>query len=123
MFEGLKSATKTKIAAQYKLAENPFLHWLLVLSCIRNITAHHSWLWNRQLGVQAVMIPHGWIHRQSPRPDRTYCVAVMMQHLLSVIARGGSWRKRLVSLLELHPNVSLSAMGFPDDWKNITPWK
>jgi abortive infection bacteriophage resistance protein len=120
MFEGLKSATKTKIAAQYKLAERPFQNWLHVLSSIRNITAHHSRLWNRQLGVQAV-IPHGWIH-YVPKPDRTYCIAVMMQHLLSVIARGSQWRKRLIALIDLHPNVEVVAMGFPEDWRTRTPW-
>jgi abortive infection bacteriophage resistance protein len=120
MFEGLKSVTKTKIAGQYKLAEKPFQNWLHVLSSIRNMTAHHSRLWNRTLGVQAV-IPHGWIH-QIPKPDRTYCVAVMMQHLLSMIARGCSWRKRFILLVDLHPNVQLAAMGFPDDWKARTPW-
>jgi abortive infection bacteriophage resistance protein len=121
MFEGLKSATKTKIAAEYKLAEKPFQNWLHVLSSIRNLIAHHSRLWNRQLGVQA-MIPHGWVY-EVPRTDRIYCVAVMTQHLLQVIATGGNWKKRLFVLFDHHPHVPLDPMGFPHDWRELEPWK
>ena len=121
MFAGLKSVTKTKIASQYRLAEKPFQNWLHVLSSIRNIIAHHSRLWNRQLGVKAT-IPHGWIY-QVPKADRTYCVAVMIQHLLSMTARGSSWKNRLFVLFEKHPNVQLSPMGFPDNWRGMAPWK
>jgi abortive infection bacteriophage resistance protein len=121
MFEGLKSSTKTKIAAQYKLAERPFQSWMHVLSSIRNLIAHHSRLWNRQLGVQPV-IPHGWIYKV-PKPDRIYSVAVMIRHLLSVIATGSNWQERLLMLVDRHPQIKLEYMGFPDNWRTIPPWK
>jgi len=121
MFEGVKSVTKTKIAAHYKLPEKPFQNWIHVLSSIRNIIAHHSRLWNRALGVQAV-VPHGWIYPM-PCSDRTYCVAVMIQHLLSTIAKGANWKQRLFKLFDAHPNVNLKAMGFPENWRELGPWK
>jgi abortive infection bacteriophage resistance protein len=121
MFEGFKSATKTKIAAEYKLAEKPFQNWLHVLSSIRNLIAHHSRLWNRQLGVQAV-IPNGWVYK-IPKTDRVYCVAVMSQHLLRMIAKGSSWKTRLFQLFEYHPKVQLDPMGFPHNWRELDPWK
>ncbi len=121
MFEGLKSVTKTKIAAEYNLAEKPFQNWLHVLSSIRNLIAHHSRLWNRQLGVQA-KIPHGWIYK-IPKTDRVYCVAVMSQHLLKIIAKGSSWRTRLLLLFDNHPHVQLDPMGFPQNWRELAPWK
>ena len=121
MFEGLKSATKTKIAAHYKLAEKPFQSWMHVLASIRNITAHHSRLWNRQLGVKPV-IPIGWKYAV-PSPDRTYSVAVMIQHLLGTIAKGSSWKNRLFKLFDAHPNIPLQPMGFPPNWREIGPWK
>lgn len=121
MFEGLKSATKTKIAAEYKLAEKPFQNWLHVLSSIRNLIAHHSRLWNRQLGVQP-MIPHGWVYKV-PKADRVYCIAVMIQHLLRITAKGSSWKNRLFLLFENHPKVQLDSMGFPHNWREVDPWK
>jgi abortive infection bacteriophage resistance protein len=121
MFEGLKSASKTKIASQYKLAERPFQSWMHALSTLRNLIAHHSRLWNRQFGVQP-MIPHKWIY-EIPQPDRTYCLAVMIQHLLGIIAAGVKWRKRLFDLFDLHPDIALGPMGFPKHWRTLPPWK
>lgn len=121
MFEGLKSVTKTKIAAEYQLAEKPFQNWMHVLSTIRNLAAHHSRLWNRQLGVQA-MIPHGWVYKV-PHADRTYCVAVMLQHLLGVIAPNAKWKQRFLALFDEHSGVDVSSMGFPKNWRDIDPWR
>jgi abortive infection bacteriophage resistance protein len=121
MFEGLKSSTKTKIAAEYKLAEAPFQSWMHTLSSLRNFIAHHSRLWNRQFGVQP-KLPHHWIYHV-PSSDRTYCLAVMVQHLLTVIAKGVQWRDRLFAHLDRHPRVALAPMGFPDNWRELPPWR
>jgi abortive infection bacteriophage resistance protein len=120
MFEGLKSVTKTKIAAEYKLAEVPFQNWMHVLATIRNFGAHHSRLWNRQLGVQA-KIPHDWIYRV-PHTDRVYCVVVMMHYLLGTIAPNAKWKHRFIELMNSHPGLDLTSMGFPADWRTISPW-
>ena len=121
MFKGLKTTTKTKIAAHYKLAHVPFQNWMHVLSSIRNLIAHNSRLWNRQLGVQAT-IPHGW-YCPVPSSDRPYCVAVMIQHLLCVTAKGSHWKNRLFSLFVLHPEIPLAPMGFPHNWRELPPWR
>jgi abortive infection bacteriophage resistance protein len=121
MFEGIKSVTKTKIAATYKLAEIPFQNWIHVLSTIRNLIAHHSRLWNRTLGIKAV-IPHDWKYPM-PCSDRSYCVAVMIQHLLSSIGKGTRWKSRLFDLFDIHPKIDLRPMGFPDNWRELGPWK
>jgi abortive infection bacteriophage resistance protein len=120
MFKGLKSVTKTKLAAEYGLAEEPFQSWLHVLATLRNFCAHHNRLWNRQLGVKP-SIPHGWKYTV-PQPDRTYCLAVMLQHLLCIIAPQCKWKERLFALIDSHPNIDLNAMGFPTNWRNSPPW-
>lgn len=121
MFRGLRSSTKTKIAAQYKLAELPFQSWMHVFTTIRNFCAHHNRLWNRQLGVKPV-IPHGWVYHV-PNADRMYVVTVMSQHLLRIIAPQCRWRERLFALFDEHPSVNSRAMGFPENWKALPPWR
>jgi abortive infection bacteriophage resistance protein len=120
MFHGLRSTTKAKIAAHYSVTSEPFQNWMHVFASVRNMTAHNSRLWNRQLGVQA-KIPYGWPYI-IPATDRIYCVGVMIQYLLSATARGSRWKTRLMELFDLHPNVPLSPMGFPGNWREISPW-
>jgi len=120
MFRGLKSATKTKIASEYQLAENPFQSWLHVFATIRNFCAHHNRIWNRQLGVKPT-IPHGWTYT-IPSSDRIYAVAVMSQQLLRIIAPQCKWKNRLFDLFDLHPAVNIKSMGFPDKWRELAPW-
>jgi len=120
MFSGLRSATKTKIAAHYKLPETPFKNWIHVLATIRNCCAHHSRLWNRQLGVKAV-IPHRWKYTV-PFADRIYCVAVMLQHLLEVIVIQSTWREGFIGLFDQHPEIDTTSMGFPANWRDLPPW-
>jgi abortive infection bacteriophage resistance protein len=121
MFEGLRSATKTKIAGQYGLAERPFQSWMHTLASIRNTTAHHGRLWNRTLGVRPVL-PRNWMCHV-PATDRIYCVAVMIQHLLRTIGNGSRWKCRLSDLFSAHPGIPLNPMGFPVKWREMEPWK
>jgi hypothetical protein len=65
------------------------------------------------------VIPHGWTFKV-PYTDRMYCVVVMLHYLLELIAPESTWRQGLIGLLDEHPNVSVSAMGFPTDWRSVT---
>ena len=67
------------------------------------------------------MIPHGWFYH-IPYSDRTYCVAVMMQHLLSVVAPESNWKTRFLSLFDQFPHIDVAHMGFPENWRNRPPW-
>jgi len=120
MFEGLKSATKTKIASGYGLAEDPFRSWLHVLATLRNFCSHHNRLWNRQLGVKPA-IPHSWKY-EVKQPDRTYCLAVILRYLISLVSPECKWQDRVFALFDQHPDVDLVAMGFPPDWRRQPPW-
>jgi abortive infection bacteriophage resistance protein len=120
MFSGLNNATQRQIASKYQMRNVPFQNWVHVLSSIRNVTAHSSRLWNRQLGIKAV-IPNNCPY-QIPSTDRVYCVAVMIQHFLCMTAKGSNWKSRLFALFDEHKDVPLAPMGFPTDWRTIKPW-
>lgn len=95
--------------------------WLHTLTYIRNLCAHHSRLWNRQLVIKA-QVPKR--HAKSiPVGDRFYAVAFILADLLATVESRSHWRFRLRDLIECHPEADRSAMGFPNDWQNEPLWR
>ena len=43
--------------------------------------------------------------------------------LLRQVRPESQWRERVKKLLDDYSDVSLSAMGFPDDWREYALWK
>jgi hypothetical protein len=42
---------------------------------------------------------------------------------LGIIAPGTDWSHKLAALIQQHPFVDLTAMGFPVDWEKEPFWK
>lgn len=55
MFKGTDSKLKWKIAKDYGINTKILGSWLQALNVIRNICAHHSRLWNKELGYRAIL--------------------------------------------------------------------
>ena len=91
--------------------------WLHHLTSIRNITAHHERLYNRVMTVRPRLL----------KRDKRFASAKEFPTFLvlkNIFAK--SWPDRwnsleleLESIIDAFPNVSLSPMGFPDNWKSI----
>ena len=43
--------------------------------------------------------------------------------LLRQVRLESQWKERVKALLDDYPDVSLSAMGFPDNWRTYELWK
>ncbi len=117
--------TRSAIAKTYGVNERTLQSWLHHLSTVRNICAHHSRLWNRELTVLPT-IP-------APAPKRLrgqfisesrkiYNSLTMMLHLMNIVAPDHHWRARLISLIDSH-SIPVAAMGFPNDWKTRHIWQ
>jgi abortive infection bacteriophage resistance protein len=119
------SSVKKSIAQQYHVP-HPFLESVLhQLSVIRNMCAHHSRLWNRNLlhkPCKPNHIPTILKQAYQPNDDRLYNSLLILLHFMDVVAPQHSWRLRLKTLLEEHPE-NLPHMGFPVDWQNQPIWK
>lgn len=94
--------------------------WLRSLNYVRNVCAHHSRLWNRNVvdqpklpkkgAVQALDVFHGkaWL---VARPFALLCIC---QHLMQQINPHSSWSQRVRVLLESFPplhHVGLTLQG------------
>ncbi len=112
---------RVAIAAHFGTDEYVLRNWFHVLSHVRNLCAHHSRLWNRQLVIKFRKVAH---RHQSflATSDRFYAVAVVLYDLLQHVVAGTQWHLHLRELLSRHPAVSLAAMGFPANWQQERFW-
>lgn len=121
IFENLRVANERKaVATHFQVDEQVLRSWLHALTHIRNLCAHHSRLWNRQMVIKFIVA-------KKHRPflavnDRFYAVAVVLHDLMQIVAPGTGWHIRLRDLLVAHPFIDLHAMGFPKDWEKEPFW-
>lgn len=122
LFQNLKSNKDMKeIAGRYGLNHITFSSWLHALTYIRNLCAHHSRIWNRELGVQP-NIPKSigglWLNKsESYKNDRIFYIIAILIYFLNAINSRNSFVDKLNKLLESYSMIDLAAMGFPKNWK------
>ena len=114
------------IASQLGLPANVLQSWLFCLNYIRNLCAHHSRLWNRELAIRP-LIPNlknapEWHLPLSPDNRRTYAVLTLLRCLLRRIAAQSHWAERLHELLKNYPDIPLHLAGFPNAWESSPLW-
>ncbi len=123
---------KQAIAAFWGLPDTVLQSWFRALSDLRNICAHHARTWNREFGSRPVVprkTPWPWPDLRQPLADtridptrRLYYFLVIIAVLLRKINPGSTWCARLQELLALHPNISPTPMGMPEDWQTEPFW-
>lgn len=129
LFSGMKPDDKNTIASKYGVSEGRiFESWLRSLNYLRNVCAHHSRLWNRNIIDQPKLPKAGEVSWVDPfqgeahllaRPFLLLCIA---KHLLTIINPSSSWGQRLtVLLLEFpdlqHVGLNLNGMGAVEGWE------
>jgi len=106
--------------------------WMQSISYVRNTYAHHSRLWNRELGT-APMVPRkpigSWIRMPiaiaDPHVDphrRLYLLMATLEYMLQVVNPTPTWHERLKDLMVRNPQISKAHMGMPDDWTDDPFW-
>jgi len=117
---------KRDIANYFGLNERTFQSWLHSIVYLRNVCAHHSRLWNRDIRVKP-QIPDNpkkqWLKNSEIENDKVYFLLSMILYLIQTINPKNSITSRFKSLLTKYPNVDVKAMGFPDNWEEESLWK
>lgn len=128
LFSGMQYADQNKIAQKYG-AQNgeQFAQWLRSLNYIRNISAHHSRLWNANIPLKTAPITfdNQWVKLKMNRPFFYFC---MMQKILAVIYPNSLWKERVKKLINNFPdidcdNVSIQHFGLEFDWLEWELWR
>ena len=126
LYAGMQHADMEIISKKYGAKDGKqFAQWLRSLNFIRNVSAHHSRLWNINI-VENSSTPIGWSSKlNNKKPFFYFC---LMQQFLTVICPNSKWKERLKETLYtsfpiVKTNaISLSDFGIIDDWKGWDLW-
>ena len=127
LFSALNAGrAKRNIANYFGLNERTFQSWLHSIVYLRNVCAHHSRLWNREIRVKP-QIPDNpknqWLKNREIENDKVYFLLCMILYLIQTINPKNSITSRFKSLLAKYPNIDVKAMGFPDNWEEESLWR
>ncbi|MEJ1411899.1 MAG: Abi family protein [Candidatus Sedimenticola sp. (ex Thyasira tokunagai)] len=134
IYDHMASASDQKAIARLFATQAELLRsWLQTLSYVRNVCAHHSRLWNRELGNAPKVpkkAPASWVKMpivvadKNIRPNlRFYLVLVVIEFLLQSVNPESTWHQRLFALMQKHSQVSKAHMGVPEDWVDDPFWR
>ena len=111
-------------------------NWLWVINYLRNVCAHHSRLWNRNMDVQIAPArlqsigPLARLHGGPPaQVARVFGPLCLVMFLLAEVCAedvAARWRDDLLRLLESAmrgTGRSVREMGFPGDWTGWALWR
>lgn len=132
LFDGMRESEQDAIASQYGVRNGRvFATWLRSLNYLRNICAHHSRLWNRNI-VDQPKLPSvselAWVapfEADTHARARCFLLLRITRHLLSVVNPRSSWSKRMRTHLLAFPDLAhlglnLAGLGAPGGWE--TTW-
>lgn len=118
---------KKRIAREFNLPQHKLLEsWCKSAVTLRNNLAHHSRTWNRTYPIQPQLpqsLNGDWINPVGVANNRLYAQLCYLAYLQNATHPNNDFKQQLKSLLQVHPNVDVTAMGFPADWENEPLWK
>lgn len=113
LYSILKNDDANKIAKVFKTNSAFMRSWFASLVEIRNICAHYGRLYNMPLDSSPKMAKGQTQYANR----RLFSVCLAMQYIIGNKEIWNVFIKRLVDLLCQHPEVNLSLLGFPDNWR------
>lgn len=119
-------ADRNRIAHVFDLDESNLTSFLHHLAVVRNLCAHHSRVWNRELAFTFKLPAHrpAAILKSfnTTRLKKLYNTLVMLGYLLDNISPGHQWKSRLQLLIKAH-RIPVAEMGFPQHWQRDPFWQ
>lgn len=117
---------KKRIAIEFNLPNYNFLKsWLQSFNIVRNIIAHHSRLWNRNLDFPPKFLhktDHPFIEDPVNNHSLYHCLSCIL-FVLNKVSTGSSLKAKIITLIEENDFVDISEMGFPDNWRDQKLWR
>lgn len=130
LFAMMKVNDQTKIANKYGVSDfKVFASWLRALNHLRNIAAHHSRLWNRNIDVQPKLPTKGeiaWCDDFIGHPDliaRPFLLLSILRHMTLVICPNTEWHQRIAEHLTAFPTIHSDNKRTFDDIGVVAGWE
>lgn len=125
LYRGLRPADRRAVADPLGIHHKRLENWLHVLTYVRNVCAHHSRLWNRELAIRPdQMLQSEWQAPWLLRLDRVFAILLILSYLLQRLGNGAAWRTEVTALLApmaAQPRWR-TAMGMPAHWMQHPYW-
>ena len=131
LFSMMKVPDQQKISQKYGISDfKVFSSWLRSLNYLRNLVAHHSRLWNRNIIDQPKLPKKGeidWCDEFIGKNDlisKPFLLFAIIRQLISSICPNAEWHLRLKQHLENFPELcsskkrTIEDMGTTDAWKD-----
>lgn len=128
--DGLKQrADIAGIAKYFSLPPQTFRSWLHAFNFTRNLCAHHSRIWNRDMNIVPEKLGFSkrlkWISDpDTARRNKVYYSLCMIYYMLQTVNPKTHFKRHLFELLDNYSHVAnLNSMGFPKNWEEDDFWK
>jgi len=139
-FACMKTEEQKKIADTVAVHPKVMQNWLHAFTIVRNICAHHSRLWNKQLRIRFAIpkkdplfepIKHiSKLRRSGERKEEVrydnnaslFFALSVLKYIFDAIGEEVGFVHELQELLSAYPKVDRIAMGFVPEWEKIALW-
>lgn len=128
LYKGLNNdVEKGEIASEFNCASVILTSWLIYLTNVRNVCAHHSRLWNKKITADRPTIPA----REKFKFNGTmtddfnttmYGIISIINRLLLSFNTENHFIEKIETLIEEY-SIETIFMGFPEDWKTDAHWR
>jgi abortive infection bacteriophage resistance protein len=120
---------KSLIANEFGLnSVSDLSSWLAAISYMRNVVAHHSRVFGRNV-LKRPVLPRNprnrWLQFEiTPAQEKkTFVVISAMVYLCDAINPDNEIKNKLLSLFDTHPEIPIYKMGFFNNWRHEPLWK
>lgn len=103
--------------------------WLEAIVYVRNIIAHHSRLWSRNMvkrPINNINNPSGVWFDNSLKPvqkKKPFLIISSMLYLCNKVTPNHQIKNRIMELIDSNPEVPIYKLGFLNNWKSEPIWK
>lgn len=122
LFHGLKYSDQKNISRMYDLPAPVFASWMHFLTYIRNLCAHHSRIWNRELAIRP-KYPDKISFWKEVKNDRIISFFIISQYIFNKMHLKKNIIGSLKELIREYPQISLKPMGFNANWIEKDIWE
>ena len=132
LYKNLKHQLPEKAAIANEMGLN--LHselssWLEAIAYVRNIIAHHSRLWSRNMVKRPIDQLKNPISQWFVNPitdvqiKKPFLIISSMLYLCNMVTPGHQIKSKILDLFKTNPNVPIYKLGFLNNWQNEPLWK
>lgn len=103
--------------------------WLEAITYVRNIIAHHSRLWSRNMVKRPVERINNPINEWFTDPllpvqaKKPFLIISCMLYLCNQVTPGHQIKTKLLDLFSLNPTIPINKFGFLNNWDSQPIWK